>query len=131
MTNRVFTLASKTDDSGSQLKSRLRADLRAAMKQGSRRETAVLRALIAAIDNAEAVPGRKEQISLDRHGFHSGSAEVERRILDRQQVHNVLAAEIERRERAAAEFDRLGRPDDAEALRLEAGIARLYLDRRM
>ena len=39
-----------------------------------------------------------------------------------------LLREIEERELAAAEMDRLGRPDRAEILRAEAGLVSRYVD---
>lgn len=114
-------------DGGTRMKTRLRADLRAAMKRGARREAALVRSLIAALDNAEAVPARPEQASLVRHDFGSGSADVERRRLSDQQVRDVLASEIEQRERAAAELDRLGEREQAALLRADVLSATRYL----
>jgi uncharacterized protein len=117
-----------TEDAANDMKSRLRADLRAAMKDRLTMEAKVIRALIAAIDNAEAppVPTQQSALSLDR--FRNGSAEVERLLLSGDQVRDVLLAEIRERERAAAEFDRLQMTDRAEGLRAEARVARCYVD---
>jgi uncharacterized protein len=114
------------DDSGTQMKARLRADLAAAMKLGRKHEAALIRELIAAIDNAEAAPGRTERTSLVRHDFRSGSAEVERLLLSDDDVRDVLTREIERREHASAEFDRLGQAEAAAALRAEVVLAKRY-----
>ncbi|MCA9863859.1 MAG: hypothetical protein R2853_20250 [Thermomicrobiales bacterium] len=56
------------------------------------------------------------------HQFASGSAEVERLRRTRDEVRDVLLGELQERERAAAEFERLGLPDRATALRDEAGV---------
>lgn len=109
-------------DAASEAKSRMRADLRAAMKDGRVVEVNVIRALVAAIDNAEAPP--VSGVSA-RHGV--GAAEVERLLLSASQVRNVLSKELDERERAAAEFERLGLSDRAETLRAEAIVARRYL----
>lgn len=114
-------------DSGTEAKARLRADLVAAMKLGQKREASVIRGLIAAIDNAEAAPVRTEPAS-QFHDFHSGSAEVARLTLDRDQVRGVILREIDERERAAAKFADLGDAQRAEALRAEAAVAKRYLD---
>lgn len=115
-------------DAGSDMKARLRGDLRAAMKEGRTAEARVIRALIAAIDNAEAPPLHAGQTALMQHLFCSGSAEVERLLLSGSQVRDVLLAEIHERERAAAELERLQKTDRAEALRAEALLAKLYIE---
>lgn len=114
-------------NSGTEAKSRLRADLVAAMKLGQKREAGVIRGLIAAIDNAEAAPARAEPAS-QVHDFRSGSAEVPRLGLGQDQVREVILREIDERERAAAEFAGLGDAQRAEALHAEAAVAKRYLD---
>ncbi|NNU35966.1 hypothetical protein G9X64_05610 [Rhizobium sophorae] len=110
------------------MKSRLRADLGRAMKLGKKREVALLRELIAAIDNAEAAPGRTERTALVRHDFRSGSAEIERLVLAKEQVRDLLLREIEAREQASAEFGRLGEAERADALRAVALLAKRYVE---
>lgn len=117
-----------SDDAGRDMKARLRADLRTAMKDRRTIEAKVIRALIAAIDNAEAPPAHEGQTAPARHDFSSGSAEIERLLLSGAHVHGVIAADIHERERAAAEMERLGMMDRAEALRAEAVIAKRYID---
>jgi uncharacterized protein len=115
------------EDAGNEMKVRLRADLRAAMKERRAAEAKLIRALLAAIDNAEALPARAGPVSLDRHDFRSGSAEVQRRLLDGARVTEILAVEIRERERAIAELESLGVKERAEALRAEILLARRYL----
>lgn len=110
------------------MKARLRSDLREAMRRGSRREVALLRELIAAIDNAEATPGTTAPAPLLHHDFGSGSAEVQRLRLDEDAVRALLRREIAERERAAAEFEGLGDRERAQVLRADAGLARRYLE---
>jgi uncharacterized protein YqeY len=117
-----------SDDAGRDMKAWLRADLRTAMKGRRTIEAKVIRALIAAIDNAEAPPAHEGQTALTHHHFRSGSAEIERLLLSGARVHDVIAADIQEREHAAAEMERLGMMDRAEALRAEAVIAKRYLD---
>ena len=116
-------------DAGHEMKARMRADLRAAMKEGRGADARLLRLLIAAIDNAEAPPARAGCGAAEQHRFLSGAAEVERRLLDADRVRAILLAEIEEREQAAAEMDRLDRPDRADAIRAEARLAATYLSR--
>jgi hypothetical protein len=114
-------------DSGAEAKARLRNDLVAAMKLGQKREAGVIRGLIAAIDNAEAAPARTEPAS-EFHDFRTGSAEVARLALGRDQVRDVILREIDERERAAADFAGLGKAERAEALQAEVVVAMRYLD---
>lgn len=116
-----------TQDAGERMKARLRADLVAAMKDRRTVEAKVLRTLVAAIDNAEAPAADPGAKAADLHDFHSGSAEVERRLLAPARVREALLAEVDERERAAAEMDRVQQTDRAAALREEALLARRYL----
>lgn len=120
--------ADMSEDHGAQMKARLRADLRAAMKLGRKRGAALIRELIAAIDNAEAAPCRGDQTSLLPHDFLTGSAEVERLLLGKDQVRSLLLREIEKREQAAAEFGRLGKSEHAEAVRADVLAAKRYIE---
>jgi uncharacterized protein YqeY len=117
-----------SDDAGRDMRARLRADLRTAMKGRHAIEAKVIRALIAAIDNAEAPPAHEAQTALARLDFRSGSAEVERLLLSGAHVYGVIVADIQERERAAADMERLGMMDRAEALRAEAVIAKRYIE---
>ncbi|MGC4042998.1 MAG: hypothetical protein QM758_04270 [Armatimonas sp.] len=116
------------EDAGEERKARLRADLRIAMKERRTIEAGVLRALIAALDNAEAPPAPAGQTGAVSQDFHSGAAEIERLWLSQAQVQALLLAEIQERESVAAELERLGHSDRAEALRTEAQLVRRYLD---
>jgi uncharacterized protein YqeY len=115
------------EDAAETMKTRLRDDLRAAMKGKRSHEAKLIRALVAAIDNAEAPPTQTQDTGPTFHRFRSGSAEIERLLLDHTQVHQVLLAEIRDREVAIAEFERLEKTDRAAALRAEILIARRYL----
>ena len=116
-------------DAGLEMKTWMRADLRAAMKESRGGDARLIRSLIAAIDNTEAPPARAGSGAAEQHRFLSGSAEVERLSLDAEQVRAILLAEIEERKQAAAEMDRLDRPDRADAIRAEARLAAVYLSR--
>jgi hypothetical protein len=89
------------EDAGRNMKARLRADLRTAMKDGHSLEIKVIRTLIAAIDNAEAPPIQASQATSIQRQFHSGSAEIERLRMSAADVHRVLTAEVHERERVA------------------------------
>ncbi|WMT85806.1 GatB/YqeY domain-containing protein [Pelagibacterium sp. 26DY04] len=98
-------------------KERLRADLRKALKE-KRGEAAVLRTLIAALDNAEAPPLE------NRTGSDS---EILRLELSPDQVQAILLAEFQERQRSAAQYRELGLAARADAAGAEAEIVRRYL----
>lgn len=111
--------------SATALKERLRTDLKVAMQARATGEVRLLRALIAALDNAEAVPfaGMHDH---SRAQAADGPSEVARLELDAAAVNAVLAAEVAAREAAAADFVRHGRTDEAERLRGETNLIRNY-----
>ena len=117
-----------SEDGGTRMKARLRSDLRTAMKSRRRVETALIRELVAALDNAEAIPGAGEQSSRVAHEFRKGSAEADRLTLNNDQVRDLVLAEIQKREQAATELERLGEVQRAQALRTEALVARRYVE---
>lgn len=116
-----------SSDAATAMKTRLRADLRAAMAARQASEVAVIRTLMAALDNAEAPAAEQKQPPGGAHDFHSGSAEVRRLELSGDRIAEILRAEAEEREMAASEMERLGQTEAAEQLRADAGIARRYL----
>lgn len=111
-----------------QMKMRLRSDLREAMRHGRATEVQLLREVISAIDNAEAPPQRGASLASDQYRFESGMAEIARLALDGDSVRALLICEIEEREQAAAEMERLGQTEHATRLRDQARLARRYLE---
>ena len=109
------------------LKARMRDDRRAARKQGRTDEVKHIRALVAAIDNAEAPPLDADRKAADQHRFKEGTAEIDRLALGHVQLQVILAAEISEREHAADEMIRIERADRAAALRTGAAMAKRYL----
>jgi len=112
--------------SAAALRERLRADLKAAMQARATEEVRLLRALIAALDNAEAVPGESKYVP---RAFGDPGAEVARRLLDEHDLDRLLGAEIETRLAAAADYDRHGQGDEAARLRAEARTIERYRER--
>lgn len=109
--------------SAGELKKRLRADLKAAMRERKPGEVAVIRTLIAAIDNAEAMPIEDFQ---ERLRMRESIGEVVRRDLDSAALDGVLTAEEQSRLAAAEDYARNGRPEDAARLRSEADLIAHY-----
>jgi uncharacterized protein YqeY len=114
------------DNPACQMRARLRGDLTAALKRGERREARVLRALIAAIDNAEAAPSREESVSLSRHDFGAGTAEAPRRHLSQADIDALLACEIGEREAASATYAASAHFERASGLNAEAELIARY-----
>lgn len=114
------------NDAAEHLKARLRTDLRAAMRERVTTEISVLRALIAAIDNAQAAPiGEAHQRYVELR-FGDRSAETPRLCLSGADVDALLEREVREKLDAAEQFDRLGQGEHAAALRAHADIVARY-----
>ncbi|MEU4239604.1 hypothetical protein [Actinoplanes sp. NPDC026619] len=114
----------------SSLRERLRKALPTAMKARDRVATSVLRATLAAIDNAEAVApadGSPGSLAIEQVPIGAGATEVARRALTEHEVEQIVRAEVAERETAADEYDRVGHPDRAEQLRTEARALAAHL----
>ena len=110
--------------SAAAFKDRLRTDMKAAMLARATDEVRLLRTLIAALDNAEAVPGAQ-----DRHAqraFGDSSGEVPRHELDEEAIAEIFAAEMAARLAAAAVYERHDQTELAERLRGEAALIGRY-----
>lgn len=113
-------------DAASAMKSRLRSDLRVAMKDGRTDEVRLIRALVAALDDAEAPPLPSRRAG-EQDNLATSPGEVERLLLASAQVRAVLEAEFQERERAAEEMSLLNQPERAGALRAELLLIGRYL----
>jgi uncharacterized protein YqeY len=112
--------------SATALKQRLRADLKAAMQVRASDEVRLIRTLIAALDNAEAVPGGGLVDKYVRRRLGDPSGEVARLELDEESIDGLLTSEIEGRLAAAADYERHGKTEEAAQLRNEAGAIERY-----
>ena len=106
-------------DAAEEMRQKLQTDLRAAIKGRQALEVSVLRGLIAAIDNAGAVPLAAKS-DPPQH-------EVERRYLDPGEVQALLRREYDAHQAAASEFARLGRSVESEQANFATAIASRYL----
>jgi len=106
-------------DAAESMRQRLQSDLRAGIKARTVLDVAVLRQLIAAIDNAGAVPLPA--------GGQPVQSEVERRSLGFDYIQALLLREFDLRRHAADEFSRLGRTVEAETAKMEMDIVGRYL----
>lgn len=115
-------------DNAQMLRSRLRGDLQSAMRDRKSKEMSVLRGLIAAIDNAQAVPVGDLHANYAVHAFGDKSVEAPRRQLSRADLDRLLVGELEARTNAAGQYRRVDRHDRADELEREAEIISRYLD---
>ena len=101
-----------------EFRARLRAAVRDALSSRDSAAIAALRSLASAIDNSEAV------VSSSEPGVRIGVGvgDVERRRLSLADVNRILAGEIAEREEAASQYQRLGRVDEAVALRSQISM---------
>lgn len=104
----------------------LRADLKTAMVERRRDDVALIRTLIAAIDNAEAVALPEGAKPADSADFASGGAEAARLVLSEGDVAAVLQTEIDTRLAAAAQIRSGGGEDQATRLEGEAAQVAAY-----
>ena len=106
------------------IRQRLKADLAAAIRAKDAARVAVLRTLMGAIANAEAVeldPTQPREVQ--------GRAEVPRRRLSADDLSRIVRREADDRWGAADEYERRGRPDEAARLRRDAEVVERYLPR--
>jgi uncharacterized protein YqeY len=105
------------------LQQRLKADLGAARRHGDAQATAVIRTLLAALANAEAVP-----LGPDHPKEVQGWAEAPRRRLDADDIDRILQREAAELRAAADEYAARGRDDEAVRLRRHADLVDGYRD---
>lgn len=112
---------------------RLRADLTAAMRARDASKVRVLRTVLAAIDNAEAVPADASGPATSGESPIAGAAsgvgatEAARRELTAGDIAALVRAERDERVAAAAELAAVGAVEQAAELRAEAALLDPYL----
>ncbi|MCE3275997.1 MAG: yqey-like family protein [Propionibacteriaceae bacterium] len=115
------------------LRTPLRRQLSAAVREHDRPAVSALRNALAALDNAEAVrPGEDFQPEVSQHiagGVAGvGAAEVERRVLDVESQRALVRAEIESSLTAAMTYQQHGRRTRAAELRMGADVLAAVLN---
>lgn len=122
-------MTTETDGSAATaMKLRLRDDLRAAMAGKRPAEVAVLRMLLGALDQAEAVAAVARGREYASLRFGDPATEVPRKRLSTEDVHAVIRRERDELRSAAGEYDRLRQPDAAAGFALKAEILGRYLE---
>lgn len=109
-----------------QLREQLKADLRQAMKARQSATVATLRAVLAAIDNAEAVP--VEELALPVEPVLGQRHEVPRKLLSAADIRQIIENEAAERRAASAKYANLGQPAEAERLQTAATLLETYLN---
>lgn len=104
------------------MRDQMRADLTRAMKERDRARVTVLRSVLGAIENAEAVEGVSSSEGIVGYG------DVARRSLEPAAVVAIVEGEIAEREEHVAGYASIGQTDRAEMLRVEVEILRGYVD---
>ncbi|HEX3677675.1 MAG TPA: hypothetical protein VHU79_09845 [Sphingomicrobium sp.] len=117
-----------SEQSVEQLRCRLQADLKKAMSGRAPREVAVLRTLLAEIDNAQAVQVGTLHQRYSVKMFGDGSVEVPRKNVTFADLQARLRVDHDERLAAAAHCQAGGRVKEAEMLRGEAQIVQRYID---
>lgn len=109
-----------------QLREQMKADLRQAMKVRESATVATLRAVLAAIDNAEAVPLSAPAMPVEPvlHQRH----EVPRKLLSADDIRQIIQKEAAERRAASLKYANLGQPAEAERLQRAATLIEAYLN---
>ena len=105
---------------------RLSAALKDALKARDVNAMSALRSALGAIANAEAVPGSGGRSLSPKIGV--GVGDVARRHLSGADLIHIVEGEIAQHLNAASDYVRLGRADEAAALREQAAILRRFLE---
>jgi uncharacterized protein YqeY len=99
------------------MRARLAGDLKTALRARDIAATAALRSMIAALDNAGAVPAAPG--ILPTMGL---SRDAPRRVLSAEDIDAVLGRELGERHAAIADYENGGRKDAADRLRAEIEV---------
>lgn len=114
-----------TEQNVAEFRARLSAALTHALKKRDSQSIDVLRTLAGAIANAEAVP--VDETRYVRPKIGAGMGETMRLRLSMTDLSAIVEEEIAERTVAAAQYDVLGKPDEARTLREQAEILVRFL----
>ena len=105
------------------IRERMKADLTSALKARQTATATTLRTLLAAIDNAEAVP-----LSAAPAPVNGRSPDVPRKLLGAADIQAILSQEAAECRRALGDYQRLGQPEAADAMRAALTLIEAYAD---
>ena len=106
-----------------QLRTRVKSELKEAMRARDRATVIALRGILSALDNAEAVV-------VDAPAWPpvvNRSADVPRRTLTGADVARILQDEADEHQRALVQYEALGQPEVVEELRVKLAVVNRYL----
>lgn len=106
------------------VRDQMKADLRRAMKERDKATMTTLRSLLAAIDNAEAIPTQQDgpaDLTFDKVD------DVARKLLTEADIQAILQKEHAERLAAMTNYEELGRSDIVAQLRVEVELIARYL----
>jgi len=106
------------------IRARLKRDLLNSMKSKDTVSISVLRSLLAALDNASAIPIDSTHVPV-----FGRSGDVPRKVLSAVDCEGILTEELRSRLAATAEYVRLGRDTEAVRLRAEIAVIERYVSR--
>lgn len=109
----------------SQLREQMKADLRSAMKARATENVVTLRSVLAAIDNAEAVP--VEPTSSSAAPVIGKSNDVPRKVLSQEDIQQIVQHEVTERQQASQTYAQLGQTAEAERLHRAALLLAAYI----
>lgn len=103
------------------IRTRLKADLIVAMKARQTDTIMIIRTLLAAIDNEEAVPRTSAPTTSDGY-----TPDVPRRVLRATDIHAILTREADECRQAATDYARLGQHDAADRMHTALALIQAY-----
>lgn len=109
-----------------QLREQMKADLTRAMKARQNDTVATLRSVLAAIDNAEAVP--VSETTLPSAPVMGQNNEVPRKVLSAGDIRQLVQKEIDERRTASVKYAHLGQTTEAARLQTAATLIATYLN---
>lgn len=107
------------------LREQMKTDLTRAMKARQSASVATLRSVLAAIDNAEAVPVSEPTMPVEP--ILGKSNEAPRKVLSADDIRQIIQNEVDERRDASAKYARLGLQSEAERLQAAATLLASYL----
>ena len=108
------------------LREQMKSDLRQAMKARHSATVATLRAVLAAIDNAEAVPMTTPTMPVEP--VLNQQHEVPRKLLSADDIRQIIQKEADERRAASLKYANLGQAGEAERLQTAATLIEAYLN---
>lgn len=109
-----------------QIREKMKADLTRAMKARQADAVDGLRAVLAAIDNAEAAPVNQSATWVEP--VMGQRNEVPRKVLSAQDMRQIIEREVDERRAASAKYADLGLADEAARLGRVADLIAAYLE---